>query len=180
MSLLHSAAAGPQCGNELPPSRGSSAAPGTSHGGTGQAREEVWRQVPTRTPSLCHGVGTPWSGHAVGHLPTPSQPRGPRCLFLSPPVASLTRFGLMLLPRFSSPWALGSVSSSLWPVTTISTTTATGELLQPWVPAGTGAAMEPHLCGPWPQAEHLSPFYWWFWYTGLGEGTGGGAGDRSS
>lgn len=108
-----------------------------------------------------HGMGTPW-GISQPH-PSPKDPLP--CSFSSLPVASPGRFGLMLLRRYSSPWALDSVSSLLWPVTTISTTTATGELPQPWVPAGTGAApgtaaAEPHpdsSCAPWPQAEHLSP-----------------------
>lgn len=124
-----------------------------------QAKGEVWQHVPTQTPSLCHGVGMPWGT---------SQSQGPPVFsFSSLTVASPARFGLMLLHRFSSPWVLDLVSSLLWPVTTISTTTATGELPQPWVPAGTGAApgmaaAEPHpnsSCTLWLQAEHLSPFY---------------------
>lgn len=114
----------------------------------------------------------PWGGHAVGWArrgapPSPVPAPGTPCPFSSLPVASPTRFGLMLLRRFSSPWAPDSVSFSLLPVTTISTTTATGELLQPRVPAGTGAApgtaaVELHPNGsrnPRPWAEHLSPFY---------------------
>lgn len=107
----------------------------------------------------CHGVGMPWGT---------SQSQGPPAFsFSSLTVASPARYGLMLLHRFSSPWVLDSVSSLLWPVTTISTTTATGELPQPWVPAGMGAAPGMAAAEPRPnssctlrlQAEHLSPFY---------------------
>lgn len=58
----------------------------------------------------------------------------------------------MLLHRFSSPWVLDLVSSLLWPVTTISTTTATGELLQP------RAEHLPHFTdgfGTWGQEREL-------------------------
>lgn len=57
----------------------------------------------------------------------------------------------MLLHRFSSPWVLDSVFFSLWPVTTTSTTTATGEhLLQDAVQAWgcvRAAAAEHHSHG---------------------------------
>jgi len=73
-----------------------------------------------------------WAGS--GHLPALGTP----CPFPSPPVASPARSGLMPPRRFSSPWALASAFSSLWPVTTPSTTTATGELCGHGAAAGMG------------------------------------------
>lgn len=81
---------------------------GAGEGATGT--REAWQHGP---------ILALWGGCNMGSW-------GP-CLASSPRVVSPARSGWMLLRRFSSPWAPDSASFWLWPVTTTSTTTATGE-----------------------------------------------------